>query len=66
VTRSRSLIEARKTADASRERLKDELEEDRQRRLEETKRQIEAETHRALGPDPAGGRRADAASPRRR
>jgi F-type H+-transporting ATPase subunit b len=43
------LIEARKTADASRERLKDELEEDRQRRLEETKRQIEAETHRALG-----------------
>ena len=43
------LIEARKTADASRERLKDELESDRQRRLEETKRQIEAETHRALG-----------------
>jgi F-type H+-transporting ATPase subunit b len=43
------LIEARKTAEASRERLKDELEEDRQRRLEETKRQIEAETHRALG-----------------
>jgi F-type H+-transporting ATPase subunit b len=43
------LIEARKTAEASRERLKDELEEDRLRRLEETKRQIEAETHRALG-----------------
>ena len=43
------LVEARKTADASRERLKDELEEDRQRRMEETKRQIEAETHRALG-----------------
>src|SRR6188508_3383012 len=43
------LIEARKTADASRERLKDELESDRQRRMEETKRQIEAETHRALG-----------------
>jgi F-type H+-transporting ATPase subunit b len=43
------LIEARKTAEASRERLKDELEEDRQRRMEETKRQIEAETHRALG-----------------
>jgi len=43
------LVEARKTADASRERLKDELESDRQRRMEETKRQIEAETHRALG-----------------
>ena len=43
------LIEARKTAEASRERLKDELESDRQRRMEETKRQIEAETHRALG-----------------
>jgi F-type H+-transporting ATPase subunit b len=43
------LIEARKTAEASRERLKDELEEDRQRRMEETRRQIEAETHRALG-----------------
>jgi F-type H+-transporting ATPase subunit b len=43
------LIEARKTAEASRERLKDELESDRQRRIEETKRQIEAETHRALG-----------------
>jgi F-type H+-transporting ATPase subunit b len=43
------LVEARKTADSTRERLKDELEEDRQRRLEETKRQIEAETHRALG-----------------
>jgi F-type H+-transporting ATPase subunit b len=43
------LIEARKTAESTRVRLKDELEEDRQRRLEETKRQIEAETHRALG-----------------
>ncbi len=43
------LVEARKTAEASRERLKDELEADRQRRMEETKRQIEAETHRALG-----------------
>jgi F-type H+-transporting ATPase subunit b len=43
------LVEARKTAEASRERLKGELEEDRQRRMEETKRQIEAETHRALG-----------------
>jgi F-type H+-transporting ATPase subunit b len=43
------LVEARKTAESTRVRLKDELEEDRQRRLEETKRQIEAETHRALG-----------------
>jgi F-type H+-transporting ATPase subunit b len=43
------LVEARKTAEATRERLKGELEEDRQRRMEETKRQIEAETHRALG-----------------
>jgi F-type H+-transporting ATPase subunit b len=29
--------------------VKHEAEEDRQRRLEETRRQIEAETHRALG-----------------
>ena len=31
-----------------RERVKEEAEEDRQRRLEETRRQIEAETARAL------------------
>ena len=43
------LAEARKVADAQRERLRDELESDRQRRIEETTRQIEAETARALG-----------------
>jgi F-type H+-transporting ATPase subunit b len=43
------LTEARKVADAQRERLRDELESDRQRRIEETTRQIEAETARALG-----------------
>lgn len=42
------LAEARKTADAQRERLKEETEADRQRRLEETRKQIEAETTRAL------------------
>jgi F-type H+-transporting ATPase subunit b len=42
------LAEGRKIADAQRERMKDELEAERQRRLEETARQIEAETRRAL------------------
>ncbi|SRR5579864_3047135 len=42
------LGEARKVADAQRQRVKEETEADRQRRLEETRRQIEAETHRAL------------------
>jgi F-type H+-transporting ATPase subunit b len=42
------LAEARKVSDAQRQRVKEETEVDRQRRLEETKRQIEAETHRAL------------------
>ena len=42
------LAEARKVADSQRQRVKEETEADRQRRLEETKRQIEAETHRAL------------------
>ena len=42
------LAEARKVADSQRERLRDELEADRQRRLEETTKQIEAETRRAL------------------
>ena len=42
------LAEARRVADAQRLRVKDETEADRKRRLEETKRQIEAETHRAL------------------
>jgi len=43
------LAEARKIADAQRERVRQETEEDRQRRLEETKRQIEQATQSALG-----------------
>jgi F-type H+-transporting ATPase subunit b len=43
------LAEARHVADAQRERVKEETEADRQRRLEETRRQIEVETQRALG-----------------
>ena len=42
------LAEARRVADAQRERVKEETEADRQRRLEDTRRQIEAETRRAL------------------
>ena len=42
------LAEARKVADSQRQRVKEEVEEDRQRRLEETRRQIAAETQRAL------------------
>jgi F-type H+-transporting ATPase subunit b len=42
------LAEARHVADAQRERMRQELEADRQRRLEETTKQIEAETRRAL------------------
>jgi F-type H+-transporting ATPase subunit b len=42
------LAEARKVADSQRERAREEIEEDRQRRLEDTRRQIEAETARAL------------------
>jgi F-type H+-transporting ATPase subunit b len=42
------LSEARKVADSQRQRVKEETEADRQRRLEETRRQIEAETQRAL------------------
>jgi F-type H+-transporting ATPase subunit b len=42
------LGDARRVADSQRERLRDELEAERQRRLEETSRQIEAETRRAL------------------
>src|SRR5213083_347358 len=40
--------EARRVAEAQRRRVKDETDADRQRRLEETRRQIEAETQRAL------------------
>jgi F-type H+-transporting ATPase subunit b len=43
------LAEARKVADAQRERLRGEIEEDRQRRLAETERQIEQATQQALG-----------------
>jgi F-type H+-transporting ATPase subunit b len=42
------LAEARKVAESQKKRLREELDEDRQRRLEETTRQIEAETARAL------------------
>src|SRR4051794_7987922 len=42
------LAEARKLADAQRERVREETEEDRQRRLEDTKKQIAAETQRSL------------------
>jgi F-type H+-transporting ATPase subunit b len=43
------LSEARRVADAQRERVRTETEEDRQRRLEETRRQIDQATHQALG-----------------
>ena len=43
------LSEARRLADAQRERVREETEEDRQRRLEETRRQIEQATQQALG-----------------
>jgi F-type H+-transporting ATPase subunit b len=42
------LAEARRDADAQRERNREEIEADRQRRVEETRKQIEAETRRAL------------------
>jgi F-type H+-transporting ATPase subunit b len=42
------LSEARKVAESMARRVKEETEADRQRRLEETRRQIEAETQRAL------------------
>jgi F-type H+-transporting ATPase subunit b len=42
------LAEARRVADSQRQRVKDETEADRQRRLEETRRQIQGETQRAL------------------
>jgi F-type H+-transporting ATPase subunit b len=43
------LAEARRIGEAQRERVKEETDTDRARRLEETKRQIEAETAKALG-----------------
>ena len=54
------LAEARKVAESMARRVKEETEADRHRRLEETKRQIEAETQRALHADPRRGGRADA------
>jgi F-type H+-transporting ATPase subunit b len=42
------LAETRRVAEAQKERLRDELESERQRRLEDTTKQIEAETRRAL------------------
>jgi F-type H+-transporting ATPase subunit b len=42
------LTEARKVADANERRMREETEAERQRRLEETRRQIEMETRRAL------------------
>ena len=43
------LAEARRVADSQRERVKEETEAERQRRLEDIQRQIQAETQRALG-----------------
>jgi F-type H+-transporting ATPase subunit b len=43
------LVEARRLADAQRDRVKQETEDDRQRRLEETRRQIDQATAQALG-----------------
>ena len=42
------LAEARRVAESMRERVKEESDVERQRRLEDTRRQIEAETQRAL------------------
>ncbi len=43
------LAEARRVAESQRERVRAETEEDRLRRLDETRRQIEQATHQALG-----------------
>jgi F-type H+-transporting ATPase subunit b len=43
------LAEARRVAEAQRERVRDETEVDRQRRLDETRRQIDQATQQALG-----------------
>jgi F-type H+-transporting ATPase subunit b len=42
------LSEARRVGEAQRERLREELEVERQRRIEDTRKQVEAETRRAL------------------
>jgi F-type H+-transporting ATPase subunit b len=43
------LAEARRIGDAQRERVREEADADRQRRLEETQRQIDQATHQAIG-----------------
>ena len=43
------LAEARNVADAQNRRLREELDAERQRRLEETRKEIDAETQRAIG-----------------
>ena len=43
------LAEARNVADAQHRRLREELDAERQRRLEETRKEIDAETQRAIG-----------------
>lgn len=43
------LADARRVADAQHKRLRDEIDAERQRRLEETRREIQAETQRAIG-----------------
>jgi F-type H+-transporting ATPase subunit b len=43
------LSEARRIGEAQRERVREEADADRQRRLEETQRQIEQATHQAIG-----------------
>jgi F-type H+-transporting ATPase subunit b len=42
------LSESRRVADSQRERLREELEAERQRRLEDTRKQVQTETRRAL------------------
>lgn len=42
------LAEARRVSESQRERMKEELETERQRRIDDTTKQIEAETRRAL------------------
>ena len=42
------LSESRRLADAQRDRLREELEAERQRRIEDTRKQVETETRRAL------------------
>ena len=54
------LAEARKVADSQRERAREEAEADRQRRLEETRKQIDGRDGPRARADPLRGGRADA------